>query len=347
MDSFEVNKILGALLGTMTFTLALSIGSEMIFETEKPATAGYALPEPEASTAGKPAAPAVQVAPIAVRLANADLAKGETLIGQCKSCHNFEKGGGKKVGPDLYGIVGREIAAEEGFAYSAALKKLQAEKGKWTFQELDDWLENPKAYAPGTAMSFAGIRRPEQRGDLIAYLNKNSDNPEPLPAPPPASAAGAGTQPAGTEAAAGGAAQPAAPGAAPAQPAAGGAAPAAPAAQPNPGPLQQPATPGSSEPLPQRGPQTGGPAGHEQNSPAQVEQRQGLQAPGADRQGTSGSAAGGVSPPANMSGTAPAPAGTTPSAPSSGTGGTVPTVPPASPAAPVQPPATTEHPAPR
>ena len=179
MDN-EVNKILGAVLGTCTLTLALMIGSEILFEPHEPAKAGYELPEPAAAGAAAAPAAAAAVEPIAVRLASADPAKGEAVAKQCGSCHSFEKGGPNKVGPNLYGIVGNHHAHLEGFSYSTAMKEKSGEQ--WTFDALDHFLTDPKAAIPGTAMSFAGVKRPDQRANLIAYLNKNSDSPLPPPA---------------------------------------------------------------------------------------------------------------------------------------------------------------------
>ncbi|MFC5067506.1 c-type cytochrome [Flaviflagellibacter deserti] len=193
MDSFEVNKMLGAVLGTLTFVVGLSIASEILFEQHAPEKLGYDLPAP-VENAGAPAAAAPAVEPIAVRLAKADPAKGEAAVKQCQSCHSFEKGGPNKVGPNLYGVVGNHHGHLDGFNYSAGMKAKSGEQ--WSFEAMDHFLENPKAAVPGTAMSFAGIKRPDQRADVIAYLNKNSDSPLPLPAPDAAPAPAEGAAPA-------------------------------------------------------------------------------------------------------------------------------------------------------
>ena len=203
MDSFEVNKILGAVLGTLTFTLGLTIVAEMVFESPEPAKAGYEIVVPE-ETAGGAAAAAPKVEPIANRLAKADVAKGEALTKQCHSCHTFEKGGPNKVGPNLYGIVGNHHAHRDDFSYSSAMAGKKGEE--WTFDKLDHFLASPREAIPGTAMSFAGIKKPDQRADVIAYLNKNSDKPLPLPAPEAAPAEGAAAAPADGKAPAEGAA---------------------------------------------------------------------------------------------------------------------------------------------
>lgn len=223
MDSFEVNKILGAILGTLTFALALSIGTEMLFATHAPEKPGYELPSPaeDAGAHGAGAPAAAQAEPIANRLASADPTKGEGLTKQCVSCHTFEKGGPNKVGPNLHGIVGKNHAHLEGFGYSGAMKAKSGEQ--WTFEALDAFLENPKGAVPGTAMAFLGVKKPDQRANLIAWLNQNSDSPLPLPAaaPPgeaaaPAGAPTPGGAPAETPPAAGEGAPPAPGGKAPA-----------------------------------------------------------------------------------------------------------------------------------
>jgi cytochrome c len=192
MDSFEINKILGAVLGTCLVLLAVHIASGAIFTPTPPAKPGYEIAVTEEQPApGGPAAPAEQ--PIANLLASASPQQGEQTAKVCLTCHNLGKGQGNKIGPDLYGVVGRQVASEPGFNYSAALK---AKGGSWTFDALNPWLANPRADVPGTAMTFAGLTSEKQRADVIAYLNSNSDSPVALPkaadatpANPPAAAA--------------------------------------------------------------------------------------------------------------------------------------------------------------
>jgi len=186
MNSFEINKILGAVLGTCLFLLAVHIASGAIFSPPVPAKPGYEVTVKEEQPAkGGEAAPAAQ--PIETLLASASAEHGAQVAKQCTICHNLQEGQGPKVGPDLYGVVGRQVASVTGFNYTAALK---AKGGTWTFGALNAWLTNPRADVPGTAMTFAGIANEKQRADLIAYLDTLSKSPVPLPTAtnPPAAA---------------------------------------------------------------------------------------------------------------------------------------------------------------
>ena len=179
MDSFELNKIMGAILGTCLGLLSLNIAANAIFHPATPAKPGYEIVVPE-----KPAAdqkgPAPQEQPIEQLLASADVGRGQTSANKCVACHTFDKGGRNLVGPNLYGVIGREKGSVAGFNYSAGFKK--AMKGPWTAQDISDFVKNPKVMAPGTSMTFAGIPRPSERADLILYLNSKSDNPQNLKA---------------------------------------------------------------------------------------------------------------------------------------------------------------------
>ncbi|MBK3405106.1 c-type cytochrome [Methylorubrum populi] len=178
MDSFELNKVAGAVLGALLFAVGSGFVAELIYHPKPAGNAGYPLPEPEPKSGGA-AAEAPKAEPVAVRLASADADKGKGGTKACQACHSFEKGGPNKVGPDLWDIVEREKAHAAGFDYSAGLKE---KGGTWTYEDLDHFLENPKGYVKGTKMAFAGIGSPTERANVIAYLRTLSDSPKPLPA---------------------------------------------------------------------------------------------------------------------------------------------------------------------
>ena len=230
MDSFEFNKIAGAVLGTALGVMAISIISEAVFHAGEPAKPGYEIAVAEAPAAGAAGAAAAPVVPIADRLAKADPAAGKQIASKCLACHTLDKGQPAKIGPNLYGIVGDPAGHMEGFKYSKAMEDKKAAGWIWDFDHLDAFITQPKAEIPGTAMGFAGLPKPEDRANVIAYLNTLSDNPKPLPAPGAAAAPATGPAPASGSAPASGAAPAAAAPASetPAAPATG-AAPATPA----------------------------------------------------------------------------------------------------------------------
>ncbi len=178
MDSFEMNKILGAILGTALIVVALNIASGAIFAPEKPAKPGYTIAVPKEATGGQKEAPAEKEPPIAQLLGNADPKRGEDAAKVCLACHTFEKGGPTKLGPNLYGIVGRARATMPGFDYSSGMK---GKSGTWTLEDLNQFLAKPQDFVSGTKMTFSGLPRPGVRADVLAYLNSLSDNPAPLP----------------------------------------------------------------------------------------------------------------------------------------------------------------------
>jgi cytochrome c len=210
MESLEFNKAAGAILGALLFTVATGIIADAIFAVPSPAKPGYALPAAKAeggsATAAKPAASV----PLPNLLAKADPKKGEADTKPCQTCHNFQKGAGVKIGPPLYGVVGRKKGSVPGFAYSPGMK---SKGGTWTFADINTFITKPSAYVPGTKMTFAGESDPVKRANIIAYLRTLSDNPVPLPKPVPEkkAAPAKAAAPAPAKAAAPAAAKPAAP----------------------------------------------------------------------------------------------------------------------------------------
>ncbi len=180
MDTFEINKIAGAVLGSLLLAMGLGVIGQLIFTHGPLLKPGFDLPVPaEAAAGGEGGGAPAPVAPIAERLAKADVAKGQANTKACQACHNFDKGAGAKVGPDLYGVVDRPKGSIAGFAYSDGMK---AKGGDWTFDDLDHFLTSPKAFVSGTKMAFAGEPDPQKRADIIDYLHTLSDNPVALPA---------------------------------------------------------------------------------------------------------------------------------------------------------------------
>jgi cytochrome c len=213
MDSFEWNKIVGAALGTLLFVVAVKIATGMIFEVPMPLKPGYVVHGvPTATEASSSGQPAEEPLPdFGTVLKTADVAKGQQVSQRCQQCHDLSKGGPDKIGPNLWGVVGRPRASRSSFSYSSAMASSHA---PWTFENLFRYLKSPQAMVPGTKMTFAGLPSAQDRIDLIGWLRTQSDSPVPIPPPAPKSAkaapaaGGAKTPAAGAKTPAAGAAAP-------------------------------------------------------------------------------------------------------------------------------------------
>ena len=180
MDSFEINKIVAAIL--MVALLIIGIGklSDIIFYVEKPKTPGYVVEVDNAvNTSTKSTSETTEdKIDISSLMALGDLTHGEKVFKKCAACHSIVKGGKNNIGPALYNVVGRKVGAVNDYKYSKALSAYEKE---WTFEELNGYLIKPAKWIKGTKMAFAGLRKEKDRASVILYLNQNSDSPLPLP----------------------------------------------------------------------------------------------------------------------------------------------------------------------
>ena len=179
MDSFEINKIVAAVL--MVALLIIGIGklSDVIFHVEKPEKPGYAVDVEEATTVSTSTKASVEEkVDIAALMAMGDVTIGEKVFKKCAACHSIVKGGKNNIGPALYNVVGRKTGVVSDYKYSKALASYDKE---WTFEELNGYLIKPAKWVKGTKMAFAGLRKEKDRASVIKYLNQNSDSPLPLP----------------------------------------------------------------------------------------------------------------------------------------------------------------------
>ena len=176
MDSFEINKIVAAVI--VVFLVVFGIGkiSDIIFHVEKPNTSAYKV---EISTAtSSQVSSAGENVDIAALLAMGDLDHGKNVWKKCSACHSIKKGGKNKIGPALYGVIGRNVAALGNYKYS---KAFVAYRKSWTFEQMNGFLKKPQSYIKGTKMAFAGLKKEKDRASIILFMNENSDNPLPLP----------------------------------------------------------------------------------------------------------------------------------------------------------------------
>jgi len=178
MDSFELNKVLGAVLAACLVVLVTSFTANALFAPKMPEKPGFEIAVKEAEGAAKGGAAPAAAEPIEKLLQTASVEKGAAAAKKCAACHTFAKGEKNGVGPNLYAIVGDKIGEGRGFNFSTAMK---AKGGTWTIDDLNKFVASPKGYIPGTAMGFAGIQKDSERADVLAYLNSLADSPAPLP----------------------------------------------------------------------------------------------------------------------------------------------------------------------
>ena len=179
MDSFEVNKIIAAVLLIALIVIGIEKISDIAFYVKKPEKSAYKvdIQENKAVTSTKKNQ-VVEKIDIGALLALGDVAHGEKVFKKCAACHLVNKGGENKIGPALYGVIGRKVASVGDYKYS---KAMAAYDKFWTFEEMNGYLRKPQSYIKGTKMAFAGLRKEKDRASVILYLNQNSDNPVPLP----------------------------------------------------------------------------------------------------------------------------------------------------------------------
>ena len=179
MNSFELNKIIAAILMVALLVIGLNKIADGVFHVEKPKKPGYKVEiETKLTSTSSETTNTVKKIDIAAIMASGDLDAGKKIFKKCASCHSIVKDGGNKIGPALYNVVGRTVGGVSDYKYSKALATYDK---KWTFEELNGFLTKPSTYLKGTKMSYAGLRKETDRASIIKYLNQNSDSPKLLP----------------------------------------------------------------------------------------------------------------------------------------------------------------------
>ena len=182
MDSFELNKIIGSILLTALIIIGIGKLADILFYIEKPKMSAYKVEGIDQSILGKEISTktdkVLEVVDIKVLLAMGDMAHGEKVFKKCSACHMIAADGKNKIGPNLWGVIGRTAGAIDDYNYSKAMKAYAKE---WTFEEMNSYLIKPQAYIKGTKMAFAGLRKEKDRASVILYMNSKSDSPKPTP----------------------------------------------------------------------------------------------------------------------------------------------------------------------
>jgi cytochrome c len=179
MDSFELNKIIAAILMVVLLVIGLGKIADGVFYVKKPKNPGYQVEvENQLTSETSQATEMVEKIDIAAIMALGDIASGKKIFKKCAACHSINKDGKNKIGPALYNVVGRAVGGVDDYKYSKTLASYAKE---WTFEELNGFLTKPSSYLKGTKMSYAGLRKEKDRASVIKYLNQNSDSPKLLP----------------------------------------------------------------------------------------------------------------------------------------------------------------------
>jgi cytochrome c len=176
----EFYKVWGAALIALTVAFGIGIAINHITHSDHMDIKAYAVAVPDGGTETAAVVEEKVLEPVSPLLASADIAAGEKAFKRCATCHSVEKGGANKVGPNLYNVVGAAKGHEPSFNYSDALMSIEA---PWDYENLNAFFAKPKDYAPGTKMNFAGLSKPQDRANVIAYLRQYADNPPPMPDP--------------------------------------------------------------------------------------------------------------------------------------------------------------------
>ena len=179
MDSFELNKVIAAILMVALLVIGLGKIADSVFHVKKPKNLGYQVEiESELASSVSQVAETVEKIDIMAIMTQGNIVSGEKIFKKCAACHSINKGGKNKIGPALYNVVGRTVGGVDDYKYS---KTLASYGKKWTFEELNGFLTKPSSYLKGTKMSYAGLRKEKDRASVIKYLNQNSDSPKLLP----------------------------------------------------------------------------------------------------------------------------------------------------------------------
>ena len=179
MDSFEINKIIAAVLLIALLVIGIGKISDIAFQVDKPEKSAYKVDIQESNQISSSTAEKIEEkVDISALLALGNVSHGEKVFKKCSACHLVNKGGENKIGPALYGVIGRKVASKQDYKYSKAMAAYDKD---WTFEEMNGYLKKPQSYIKGTKMAFAGLRKEKDRASVILYLNQNSDNPLPLP----------------------------------------------------------------------------------------------------------------------------------------------------------------------